>query len=326
MRSHLLLDPGPGGRGWAGQPSAAPRSVSRAPPGCTWAPTSPSPPSPSGASARCGPWRGTARPSTGAPCPPPSRPVSAAALERGRLRPPLPVHQRHVAKQPGHPLWAQPGPEAPPTPQLRVTIPASCQGTGGGTLGALRVLPTRVQACGPLLGFPCSALSEVATPLGRRVLDLIDVWTVAGPARVAPGWTDKEAAAGAPALPPGASGGTAAAGLALAPMLGWAPCVPGCETGPPAHYLEPTPASLFWALRVARVVAVRRAWLVHPHPPWELRKRPGVPQHLGSRVQGPQAHPRPTSPCRRLLVPHPVSCQAEAEAGVCGPDVRVRRG
>lgn len=55
----------------------SPHSASRAPPGCTLALTSHSPRSPLGAATRCGPWRGTAPPSTGAPCPPPSRLVSA---------------------------------------------------------------------------------------------------------------------------------------------------------------------------------------------------------------------------------------------------------
>lgn len=36
--------------------------------------------------------------------------------------------------------------------------------------------------------------------------------------------------------------------------------------------------------------------------------------------------PSPTSHCRRLLVPHPISPQTEVEAAVCGPDVRVHRG
>lgn len=45
------------------------RRSSRAAPGCTWAPTSPSSPSPSVGPVRCGPSPGTGRCSTGGPCP-----------------------------------------------------------------------------------------------------------------------------------------------------------------------------------------------------------------------------------------------------------------
>lgn len=51
-------------------------SVSRAPPGCMSALTSPSPPSPSEPAIRCGLWPGMALHSTGAPCLPPSQLVS----------------------------------------------------------------------------------------------------------------------------------------------------------------------------------------------------------------------------------------------------------
>ncbi|XP_061009682.1 tectonin beta-propeller repeat-containing protein 1 isoform X4 [Dama dama] len=58
------------------------RCWARASAGCTWAPTSPSPPSPSAPATRCGPWRGTAPPSTAAPCPPPGPMATAGTTSR----------------------------------------------------------------------------------------------------------------------------------------------------------------------------------------------------------------------------------------------------
>lgn len=78
----ISAGPGGGALGVGALVISAPLlTVPRAPPGCTLALTSPSPPSPSGPATRCGPWQGTAPPSTGAPCTPRSRPVSAAPQE-----------------------------------------------------------------------------------------------------------------------------------------------------------------------------------------------------------------------------------------------------
>lgn len=78
----ISAGPGGGALGVGALVISAPLlAVPRAPPGCTLAPTSPLPPSPSGPATRCGLWQGTAPPSTGAPCTPRSRLVSAAPQE-----------------------------------------------------------------------------------------------------------------------------------------------------------------------------------------------------------------------------------------------------
>lgn len=189
-RNCQLPDPGLGGSGWARQPSAPPRSVCRAPPGCTWAPTSPSPPSPSGAAARCGPWRGTALPSTGAPCPPPSRLVSARPAGRVSARLQASVRSAHTwPKQPapaagtarirGHsPARSCASPSWPPARQLVV-------GTAGCPAGPAHQGP----AGWAPPGWPRSAHSQVATP--RRTASagvfLTGCLDSVGPGRAAPG-------------------------------------------------------------------------------------------------------------------------------------------
>lgn len=81
-----------------GSLSVPPHPLSRAPPGCTLALTSPSRPSPSGAATRCGPWPGMAPPSPEAPCPPPSQQVSAASPQENP-HPAPPSCDGHAAGQ-----------------------------------------------------------------------------------------------------------------------------------------------------------------------------------------------------------------------------------
>lgn len=115
---------------------------------------------------------------------------------------------------------------------------------------------------------------------------------------------------------------TAAERLAVHHVQSRAPPCPLCPCRPPSG----TRHGRGWAVcragaahtRPQHTCVVRRVWGRRQAHACELQRR-----HV---LLGAWGLKSPTSLCRRLLVPHPVSSQTEVEAGVCGPDVRVRCG